>query len=82
VIQHLTPHACVLIDCDGRFIPVCEQDRKSPTSPTSPTTVRIRDKTPKGYYAKDLHDNWARYLSTPTEESATIATTQDGYPFK
>jgi hypothetical protein len=39
VIQHLTLRACVLIDCDGRFIPVCEQDRESPTSPTSPTNT-------------------------------------------
>jgi len=40
-----------------------------------PTTVRIGDKTPKGYRAKDLFDSWERYLSTPTEGSATSATT-------
>jgi hypothetical protein len=41
VIQHLTPHACVLIDCDDCFIPVYKQDRKSPTSPTSPTETTL-----------------------------------------
>jgi hypothetical protein len=44
VIQHLAPHACVLIVYEGSFIPVYKQDRKSPTSPTPPTDVARSDK--------------------------------------
>lgn len=47
-----------------------------------PHSVRIGDKTPKGYQRKDFEDVWARYLriSTlcslyPPSESATAATT-------
>jgi hypothetical protein len=45
-----------------------------------PTTVRIGDKTPKGYYAKDLHDSWERYLSSPHAKSATSATSATQQP--
>jgi len=37
-------------------------------------SVRIGDKTPKGYTREDLHDPWSRYLVAPTHESATPAT--------
>ncbi|HEY5454137.1 MAG TPA: DUF3631 domain-containing protein [Acidothermaceae bacterium] len=42
----------------------------------APKTLRIGDKTPKGYERTDLFDAWARYLPAPPEESATSATTQ------
>jgi len=37
-------------------------------------SVRIGDKTPKGYTREDLHDPWDRYLDAPAYESATPAT--------
>jgi 5S rRNA maturation endonuclease (ribonuclease M5) len=47
-----------------------------------PHSVRIGDKTPKGYQREDFEDAWARYLRTsgvssvyPPSESATAATT-------
>lgn len=39
-----------------------------------PKTIRVGDKTPKGYTAVDLHDAWSRYLGPPANESATSAT--------
>ena len=40
-----------------------------------PQTVRIGDKTPKGYYAKDLWDSWERYL--PAQNVADVADVAD-----
>lgn len=40
----------------------------------APKTVRIGDKTPKGYERADLLDAWNRYLPASPEESATTAT--------
>jgi Protein of unknown function (DUF3631) len=41
-----------------------------------PTTIRVGDATPKGYYRADLHDAWSRYLPDPGKgaTSATSAT--------
>ena len=39
-----------------------------------PKTIRIGDKTPKGYERADLLDAWARYLPSPPTESETSAT--------
>ncbi len=42
----------------------------------TPTTVRIGDRTAKGYRRWDLADAWARYLpSPPSRESVTAVTT-------
>jgi hypothetical protein len=41
-------------------------------------SVRIGDKTPKGYAREDLWDAWSRYLATPPMESATSATSATG----
>jgi len=41
-----------------------------------PKTVRIGERTPKGYARADLHDAWTRYLLSPlSNRSATSATT-------
>jgi hypothetical protein len=40
----------------------------------SSKTVRIGEKTPKGYAREDLADAWARYLPPSPQESATSAT--------
>jgi hypothetical protein len=37
-------------------------------------TVRIGNKTPRGYTREDLWDPWARYLGDPAKASATSAT--------
>lgn len=40
-----------------------------------PATIRLGDKTPKGYTSADLHDAWSRYLPPLTSDlSATSAT--------
>ena len=41
-------------------------------------TVRIGDRTPKGYTKEDLWDPWIRYLGEPPQESATSATSATG----
>jgi hypothetical protein len=43
-------------------------------SPIRPRGIRIGSGTPKGYYAEDLSDAWARYCPPPPEKSATSAT--------
>jgi hypothetical protein len=47
-----------------------------------PTDVRIDDVVRKGYRAEDLADAWSRYLSAPSDASATSATsaTPDAEP--
>ena len=39
-----------------------------------PVDVRIDDVVRKGYRAEDLADAWSRYLSAPSDASATSAT--------
>ncbi|MGW5479677.1 DUF3631 domain-containing protein [Streptomyces sp. NPDC004008] len=43
-------------------------------TPIKPRSVRIGSGTPKGYYAEDLADAWARYCPPPPGKSATSAT--------
>ncbi|MER5509532.1 DUF3631 domain-containing protein [Streptomyces sp. NPDC002766] len=43
-------------------------------SPIRPRGIRVGSGTPKGYYAEDLSDAWARYCPPPPEKSATSAT--------
>ncbi|GGQ42472.1 hypothetical protein GCM10010267_00170 [Streptomyces griseorubens] len=43
-------------------------------SPIRPRGIRVGSGTPKGYYADDLTDAWARYCPPPPEKSATSAT--------
>ncbi|MEU3514637.1 DUF3631 domain-containing protein [Streptomyces sp. NPDC006654] len=43
-------------------------------TPIGPRSIRIGSGTPKGYYAEDLVDAWARYCPPPPEKSATSAT--------
>ncbi|MGW0083994.1 DUF3631 domain-containing protein [Streptomyces sp. NPDC003393] len=43
-------------------------------APIKPRSVRVGSGTPKGYYAEDLEDAWARYCPPPLEKSATSAT--------
>lgn len=47
-----------------------------------PTTVRVGDRTPKGYRREDLHDAWTRYLpaSASLRNSATSATAATAEP--
>jgi hypothetical protein len=40
------------------------------------TTVRIGDKTPKGYRRQDMHDAWSRYLGPLPMRPATSATNE------
>ncbi|OAH11328.1 DUF3631 domain-containing protein [Streptomyces jeddahensis] len=42
--------------------------------PIKPRGIRVGSTTPKGYYAEDLKDAWARYCPPPPEKSATSAT--------
>ncbi|MFJ1613872.1 DUF3631 domain-containing protein [Streptomyces sp. NPDC088251] len=42
--------------------------------PIKPRGIRISSGTPKGYYAEDLTDAWARYCPPPPPRSATSAT--------
>jgi hypothetical protein len=42
------------------------------------TTVRIGDKTPKGYTREAMWDAWSRYLPPPPHASATSATSATG----
>ncbi|MCQ4044642.1 DUF3631 domain-containing protein [Streptantibioticus rubrisoli] len=42
--------------------------------PIRPRGIRTASGTPKGYYAEDLTDAWARYCPPPPGESATAAT--------
>ena len=42
--------------------------------PIKPRGIRTASGTPKGYYAEDLADAWARYCPPPPPESATSAT--------
>ncbi|MGW1489705.1 DUF3631 domain-containing protein [Streptomyces sp. NPDC002402] len=42
--------------------------------PIKPRGIRTASGTPKGYYAEDLADAWARYCPPPPEKSATAAT--------
>lgn len=46
----------------------------------SPTSVRIGDSTPKGYYRQSFWDSWNRYLGPPPLESATTATSATEAP--
>ncbi|MEV5504903.1 DUF3631 domain-containing protein [Streptomyces orinoci] len=43
-------------------------------SPIRPRGIRVGSGTPKGYYADDLTDAWARYCPPPPGKSATSAT--------
>lgn len=43
-----------------------------------PHTVRIGESTPRGYLRDDFSDTWARYLPTPSPETATSATSATG----
>ncbi|WP_030180514.1 DUF3631 domain-containing protein [Streptomyces sp. NRRL S-813] len=43
-------------------------------TPIRPRGIRVSSGTPKGYYAEDLTDAWARYCPPPSEKSATSAT--------
>ncbi|MFA3838617.1 DUF3631 domain-containing protein [Streptomyces aureus] len=43
-------------------------------TPIKPKGIRVGSTTPKGYYAEDLTDAWARYCPPPPGESATSAT--------
>ena len=43
-------------------------------SPIKPRGIRVGSTTPKGYYAEDLSDAWARYCPPAPGESATSAT--------
>ncbi|MFF4044965.1 DUF3631 domain-containing protein [Streptomyces sp. NPDC001816] len=43
-------------------------------TPIRPRGIRVGSGTPKGYYADDLTDAWARYCPPPPEKSATSAT--------
>ncbi|MEU0443435.1 DUF3631 domain-containing protein [Streptomyces sp. NPDC006186] len=43
-------------------------------TPIRPRGIRVGSGTPKGYYAEDLADAWARYCPPPPEKSATSAT--------
>lgn len=42
--------------------------------PIKPRGIRVGSGTPKGYYAEDLRDAWARYCPPTPEKSATSAT--------
>lgn len=44
-----------------------------------PHTIRVQDRTPKGYEQTDFYDAWCRYL-TPQAEGATSATTETVAP--
>ncbi|WP_033321229.1 DUF3631 domain-containing protein [Streptomyces yerevanensis] len=46
----------------------------SANKPIRPRGIRTSSGTPKGYYAEDLQDAWARYCPPPPGESATAAT--------
>ena len=46
----------------------------------APKTMRIGDKTPKGYERGDLLDAWGRYLPPSVAKSATSATPQQTIP--
>ena len=46
---------------------------------TTPKTMRIGDRTAKGYDRADLLDAWARYLPPPSEASVTSGTSGTGY---
>ncbi|MFD0416105.1 DUF3631 domain-containing protein [Streptomyces sp. NPDC127108] len=43
-------------------------------TPIRPRGIRVGSGTPKGYYAEDLSDAWARYCPPPPGESATAET--------
>ncbi|MFJ2736795.1 DUF3631 domain-containing protein [Streptomyces sp. NPDC087317] len=43
-------------------------------TPIKPRGIRVGSTTPKGYYAEDLSDAWARYCTPLPGESATAAT--------
>ncbi|GGO55301.1 hypothetical protein GCM10012287_46260 [Streptomyces daqingensis] len=43
-------------------------------TPIRPRGIRVGSGTPKGYYAEDLSDAWARYCPPTPGESATAAT--------
>ncbi|MER5298958.1 DUF3631 domain-containing protein [Streptomyces lasiicapitis] len=43
-------------------------------TPIKPKGIRVGSTTPKGYYAEDLSDAWARYCPPPPGESATAET--------
>jgi hypothetical protein len=43
-------------------------------TPIRPRGIRVGSGTPKGYYAEDLTDAWARYCPPSPEKSATSAT--------
>ncbi|MBL3665327.1 DUF3631 domain-containing protein [Streptomyces sp. M2CJ-2] len=43
-------------------------------TPIRPRGIRVGSGTPKGYYAEDLSDAWARYCPPPPAKSATSAT--------
>lgn len=68
-------------DLRGRPLDARGLSRRLAEYQISPTTVRVGDKTPKGYKREAFYDAWARYLpqsqrdvGTPPEESATSAT--------
>ncbi len=43
-------------------------------TPIKPRGIRVGATTPKGYYAEDLTDAWARYCPPDPQKSATAAT--------
>jgi Protein of unknown function (DUF3631) len=45
---------------------------------STPKTIRVGDKTPKGYSREDCHDPWSRYLGDSPIASATSATSETG----
>ncbi|MCP3758742.1 DUF3631 domain-containing protein [Streptomyces sp. TBY4] len=46
----------------------------SANKPIKPRGIRVGSATPKGYYAEDLADAWARYCPPHLQKSATAAT--------
>lgn len=52
------------------------------SEPIKAVTIRVGDKTPKGYRREDLHDAWTRYLpaSASLRNSATSATAATAEP--
>ncbi|WNM29529.1 DUF3631 domain-containing protein [Streptomyces sp. Li-HN-5-11] len=53
---------------------VLSQYVRPDNTPIRPRGIRVGSGTPKGYYADDLADAWARYCPPPPEKSATSAT--------
>jgi len=39
-----------------------------------PATIRMGNKTPKGFHRSDFEEAWKRYLPSASEKPATVAT--------